>query len=173
MPTKWVYKYPVVYDWLDTVINLGLSNRARAKVVSSLTGKLLEVGIGSGKSFKYFRGEEFYGVDIQFSMLKCAKRCISNLCVASAHNLPFKAQSFNKVLFIYTLRVLNTPVIALDEAFRVGKEVIVLEFKPVSKLFELFGKKVFGSSNLSTEILRGFTHRSYLNQFDIYYRGQL
>lgn len=162
---KWIYRHPRIYNLVDTIINLGLSNKARAQLVSSLKGKVLEVGIGSGKSISYFNGEEFCGIDNSIFMLRKTKRRNNKLCVASAYNLPFKGHSFDKVVFIYTLRVLENQDKALEEAFRVGNEVIVLEFNTLPNIFEAFGKKVFGSYNLSSNLLKSFIHKRYINRF--------
>lgn len=168
----WLYRHPRLYDLVDTMINLGISNVARSKLIKSLKGKVLEVGVGSGKSIYYFRGSEFYGIDISIPMIKVAKSKLTQsarVCVASAYELPFKAHSFDIVVFIYILRVLEAQAKVLGEAFRVGERVIVLEFKPLPKLLELFSKTIFGGSNMTTSSLKGFRHNSYLNRFDIYY----
>ncbi|MDI6840398.1 MAG: methyltransferase domain-containing protein [bacterium] len=184
---KWLYRHPRLYNLLDSVLNFGLSDLARVEFVRSLKkvlpqGKVLEVGIGTGKSIPLFKGDEFFGVDNSISMLLLAKKYTNpvrdkslngtnKLCVASAYKLPFKNHVFDIVLFIYTLRTIEKPRLALDEALRVGSETIVLEFKPLPKVFEWLGKKLFGSHNINAAgIFHGLNidHSSYINQFDIY-----
>lgn len=168
---KWIYRHPVLYDLLDSIVNIGFSDRARTSLVNFYLKeqKVLEVGIGSGKSIKSLKGEEFFGVDNSIFMLRRVKRYTRKLCVASAYNLPFKPHSFDVVLFIYTLRTLRDQEKAIAEALKAGDKIIILEFKPLPKLFELLGKKVFGSSEINKNFLPDFSHKSYLNRFDIYY----
>ena len=175
---KWIYEHPEAYNFLDTLISFGLSDQARKYTVkhfinkNKIETKVLEVGIGTAKSFHYIDNAIMFGVDIRKKMLykttKKTKKHV-NLCLADACHLPFKDSSFDEVLFLFSF----TNPEAIKEALRVGKEIIVLGYRKLPKLFELFGRKVFNNPNLRLEDILSRTDvlyscKNYRNLFNIY-----
>jgi len=78
-----------------------------------------EIGVGTGR-FAEKLGVDV-GIDASLDMLKIAKKRKIKLVRGDAHNLPFKSQVFDCLLFIVTLCFLDNPTKALNEANRVLK----------------------------------------------------
>ena len=115
---KFIYKHPRIYDFLDSLITFGLNNKARKYVFKKLSGKILEVGVGTGKS-SFFTRRELFGTDISKPMLKLAeKKLKGKVKLADSRKLPFKKNSFDWAIFIFSLPSEN-PEKAIKEALRV------------------------------------------------------
>jgi demethylmenaquinone methyltransferase/2-methoxy-6-polyprenyl-1,4-benzoquinol methylase len=165
----WIYNYPRFYDFIDDLVSLGRSNKARKHALKDVKGKVLEVGVGTGKTSRFLKSK-LHGVDVSKKMLKIAKKRGVKVFHADSHKLPFKKNSFDWVLFFFSLPCKN-PKKAIKEALRVGKNVLILEYKPLNKKAEWFGKKVFNSPNWKLKkLLKGFkfSHKRFLNLYDIY-----
>lgn len=159
-----IYKHPIKYDLFDFIFSLGNSAKAREKLFENIKDqKVLEVGIGTGKSLKYLKnkGNEIYGIEPFQQMLDIAKKRAKslkinpeNMILGSAYSLPFPDNFFDKVFFVFTICVLDNPKQAIKEALRVGKKVLILEYqKPKHWKQEIWGKiekqgnKTYGSQN--------------------------
>ena len=97
----------------------------------------LEVGVGTGR-FASELGIS-YGVDLSDRMLKLAKSRGVEVIKADAKALPFKDESFDLVLFAFTLCFLDDPRSALKEARRVLKSdgrIVICGVPADSKLGE-------------------------------------
>jgi len=97
----------------------------------------LEIGVGTGR-FASGLGIG-YGVDLSNRMLKLAKSRGVEVIKADAKALPFKDESFDLVLFAFTLCFLDDPRSALKEAKRVlrrGGRIVVCGVPADSKLGE-------------------------------------
>lgn len=152
---QWIYHHPFIYEFLDLVGSVGLTRRARRKVLMGIKGKVLEIGIGSGLSSKWLQGSSLFGVDISLPMLKAARRRGAKVCLADAHNLPFKEGVFDFAVFLFSLRLMHDQRRALKEALRVSGRAVVLEFVPLQKALERFGERVYGSGTLDESIFGG------------------
>jgi len=94
---------------------------------------LLEVGCGTGHFTHFFakRGWTVTGIDIALPMIERARvQGVSPVfyVVADAAQLPFKNNSFEVVVLVATLEILENPVGALTEAFRVARRGLVIGF---------------------------------------------
>jgi len=145
----------MLYELLDLLDSFGLTWLARRRVLRVAKGKVLEVGIGTGLSAKWFEGASLFGVDLSKAMLAAAKRRGAKVCVADATNLPFKDGTFDTVLLLFSLRVIGDQRRAIVEALRVGGEAMVLEYAPLPRAFERFGLMVYGSKPLDEHIFEG------------------
>ena len=91
--------------------------------------KVLEIGIGTGTSFKYYPPETFVtGIDISPDMLEKAKKNIKNLSLSkknvlmmNGEQLKFEDDSFDKVVGMYVVSVTQNPDLLIKEMKRVCK----------------------------------------------------
>lgn len=102
----------------------------RQRVIPRATGRVLEIGIGSGLNLPHYRSEqveEIVGVDPDGSMLRLGQKrrdaCSIplNLISQSAETLPLDGQSIDTLVLTYTLCSIPNPLQALAEARRVLK----------------------------------------------------
>jgi ubiquinone/menaquinone biosynthesis C-methylase UbiE len=110
--------------------------------------KLLEIGVGGGNFIKLLSNKEVYGIDVSLAMSKRAKFYSTKVCQATAKQLPFKEKLFDVVVFSYTLGVIKEKEKSIEEAKRVGKKVMVLDFLPLPLIFEWIGKIVFQAERI-------------------------
>ena len=125
-----------VYDIMESPIELFLFGRWREEALSNLSGKVLDVGVGTGKNLKYYpAGCSVIGIDNSAGMLEKARekaRGMKNitLLLMDAEHLEFPANSFDYVVTTFVLCSIPDPVKALKEIRRVLKpsgELISLE----------------------------------------------
>lgn len=93
--------------------------------------KILDIGCGTGHLLQFFtaRGMEGTGIDVSFPMLRVAKNKLDpriGFCLAKAEALPFKARTFDCIVFMTTLEFVENPLEALKEAVRVSRDKILL-----------------------------------------------
>ena len=95
----------------------------------SPTDKVLEIGIGTGTSYKYYPVEtEVTGIDISPDMLKKARKNIrkhnllnKNVIMMNGEQLKFEDNSFDKVAGMYVVSVTQNPNLLIKEMKRVCK----------------------------------------------------
>ena len=118
------------------------------------TDKVLEIGIGTGTSYKYYPMEtEVTGIDISPDMLKKAKKNISkhnlqnkNVLMMNGEQLTFEDNSFDKVVGMYVVSVTQNPNLLIKEMKRVCKPngdiylVNHFSFETDSKLMKILEK---------------------------------
>ena len=93
------------------------------------TDKVLEIGIGTGTSYKYYPMEtEVTGIDISPDMLKKAKKNIrkhnlqnKDVIMMNGEQLKFEDNSFDKVAGMYVVSVTQNPNLLIKEMKRVCK----------------------------------------------------
>ncbi|RLG12186.1 SAM-dependent methyltransferase [Candidatus Pacearchaeota archaeon] len=105
----WYEKYPLIYESEILAIRPHLI----------LTGKSLEIGIGTGRFAKAL-GIKF-GIDPAFKMVKLAKERGINVIIGIAEKLPFLDNTFELILMITTLCFIKNPLKAIEECRRVLK----------------------------------------------------
>jgi ubiquinone/menaquinone biosynthesis C-methylase UbiE len=113
-------KFPDDYEnWFERNHSLYLSELELIKLLweEGPKGKSLEVGVGSGR-FALPLGVD-YGIDPSFQMLKISHRKGLKVCRAIAEELPFKNNTFKKVLMITTICFVNNPIMSIKEVERV------------------------------------------------------
>jgi ubiquinone/menaquinone biosynthesis C-methylase UbiE len=101
------------------------------------TGKVLEVGIGTGATMRFYRpGVELTGIDLSPGMLEVARRTAARLGISAelremdAEHLDFPDRSFDAVAFTLCLCTIPDPERAIREGLRVarpGAPLIFLE----------------------------------------------
>ncbi|MCB0009565.1 MAG: class I SAM-dependent methyltransferase [Anaerolineales bacterium] len=128
-----------MFDWYDRVvlprvINIACSGestvRQRQKVVPLATGRILEIGLGSGKNLAHYdpnRVEKFWGLDPSKELLAMAAPAVAavpfavELLHAGGEQIPLEDNSCDTVLSTYTLCSIPNLEQALKEIGRVLK----------------------------------------------------
>ena len=115
---------------LDLACGLRPFSRQRQKVVPLATGRVLEIGIGTGLNFRYYDKAglaQVIGLDPGVEMHPLARKRASaagigvQLVGLSAERIPFDDGAFDTVLTTYTLCTIPDPAAALREMRRVLK----------------------------------------------------
>ena len=136
--------YNYIFGWiLEPRIKYALSTADTKKK------RILEIGIGTGLSLKYYDECDIFGIDISYEMLKKAQkfngRCLKNLKLfqMDACKLGFKDSSFDLVLCAFVLSTIPDFENALKEIWRITKpngEIIVVNHfiskNPIIKYIE-------------------------------------
>lgn len=124
------------YDWAEGyMLNAIGLQRWRKTLLSGLEGHVLEVGAGTGLSFRaYPKGVQLTAIDLTPAMLKIAhKRAVkigANIACADTLNLPFADNTFDAVVDCLCLCTYQNPQQALAEMRRVLKphgQLVLLE----------------------------------------------
>jgi len=110
---EWIKSNPHIHE--SEVIAL-------QKVVPSGVG--LEVGVGTGRLASVFSIQ--YGLDPSRNMLKLAQQKNVLVVQGVGENLPFKKESFNFILIMYTIELADDALHFLKEAVRTLKKRGVL-----------------------------------------------
>lgn len=111
-----------------SVVTERLLARWRRKVGESVSGRLLDVGFGTGLSLPHYPASvEVVGVDASLGMLRFARhealdrgRAVQ-LVQVDAERLAFPDKSFDSVAFNLCLCTIQNPARALHEALRVAR----------------------------------------------------
>jgi ubiquinone/menaquinone biosynthesis C-methylase UbiE len=132
------------YELIDLPLELLFFRRWRKEALSGLSGKVLEVGVGTGKNLKYYSSRCLVtGIDYSELMLDKARekaRGMKNvtLLLMDAEDLEFPDNSFDYVATTFVLCSIPDPVRALKEMRRVLKpsgEMIAIEYLRSSNRF--------------------------------------
>lgn len=121
------------YDIMDRMIKPDL----RKKILSEAKGKVLEVGVGTGKNLEYYSPDcEVVGIDLSPGMLEKARVKAQRLQVnislqeMDAQELQFPDHSFDTVVATCVFCSVPDPIKGLKEIKRVckrGGKVLLLE----------------------------------------------
>jgi ubiquinone/menaquinone biosynthesis C-methylase UbiE len=101
----------------------------RQRVVSGATGRVVELGFGSGLNLPFYPSQvqEIVGIDVSPEMLALAQRGIGGfphkvtLIARSAENIPLDAASADTVVITWSLCCIPNPSAALKESRRILK----------------------------------------------------
>lgn len=121
------------YDIMDRMIK----SEIRKKILSQASGKVLEVGVGTGKNLEFYPPNcELTGIDLSPGMLEKAKEKAQKLQMAvsllemDAQNLQFPDDSFDTVIATCVFCSVPNPIKGLEEIKRVCKpegKILLLE----------------------------------------------
>lgn len=120
-----------VLPWLiDCACGLPAVERQRAKLVPLASGRVLEIGIGTGRNLRYYdsrKVESLLGLDPSLAWHRLARRRLAKLDVPvqplalSAESIPLDDASVDCIVCTYTLCTIPDPQAALAEFRRVLK----------------------------------------------------
>jgi ubiquinone/menaquinone biosynthesis C-methylase UbiE len=172
---KRIYGHPRFYDFVDSFLSGWRSAHARKKALADIdAGSFLEIGAGSGKSFRHVSSPLIIGLDTSASMLAYARKRVPGLIavVGDAHSLPFRDASVDVSVFSYCLRGLARPLAAVREALRVSRRVIIIDYaRPALMpgfvwrgLINRFGYAVFGSRDIDFEAMERLAGRCQVGE---------
>lgn len=115
------------YDRRTALRDFVFFRRFRRQLVASAHGRVLEIGIGTGRNLPYYpRDCEITGVDISPKMLEAAAQRAAQLGLTvellqmDAHELRFPSARFDTVVSSLSLCTMIDPVKALTEMSRVS-----------------------------------------------------
>ena len=127
--SNWYERHVLPY-LLDLACGIAPVRNQRNKVVPLATGRVLEIGIGTGLNLPHYdksHVEAITGLDPGVEMHPLAKKRAQQAGVSvdlvglSAERIPFDDGSFDTVLVTYSLCTIPDPVAALKEMRRVLK----------------------------------------------------
>ena len=117
------------YDFFESMIEKTLFSKWRNIALGGLKGRVLEVGIGTGKNLKYYSEDvELTGIDISPKMLaKAVKKkeklgIRADLKLMDAQQMEFDDDNFDFVVVTFVLCSVPDPIKALHEIERVLKK---------------------------------------------------
>lgn len=115
---------------IDVACGIEPVQRQRAKIVPRATGRVLEIGIGTGRNLPFYdksKLEELYGLDPAEQMHRLARKRMQisgidmHLLTLSAEEIPEPDASFDTLVMTFTLCSIPEPVMAVKEMKRVLK----------------------------------------------------
>ena len=115
---------------IDIACGIKPVQRQRAKIVPRAAGRVLEIGIGTGRNVPFYersRVEALYALDPAEQMHRLARKRIResgidvHLLTLSAEEIPEPDASFDTLVMTYTLCSIREPVKAVKEMRRVLK----------------------------------------------------
>lgn len=116
------------YDALNSIVEV-FSSRRRREVLSRVRGDILEVGVGTGCSFKdYPPSQHIVAVDISPEMLSRAEEKRKDysgrieLRKEDIQSLPFKDESFDTIFCSWVFCSVTDPVRGLNQLHRILKK---------------------------------------------------
>ncbi len=113
---------------IDLACGMKAVGQQRQKVVPSASGRVLEIGIGTGLNLSHYQPglvDELVGIDPELAMHRLAKKRLkqtsleARLVGLDAETIPLDDNSFDTIVCTYTLCSIPDPVAALLEMKRV------------------------------------------------------
>lgn len=105
-----------IYDFMEYPVEVMFFSGWRKELFSFVSGKVLEVGIGTGKNLLYYpQGIKLTGIDISSRMLRKAKiraaemRYSLDLMVMDVEDMSFSDQSFDYVVSTFVFCSVHVP----------------------------------------------------------------
>jgi ubiquinone/menaquinone biosynthesis C-methylase UbiE len=123
---KW---FASIYDRMMASAERSFMRRAREEIAGGATGRVLELGAGTGANFAYYndQAEEIFATEPDPYMLERARRRAEevgrsiDVRQAPAEELPFEDDSFDTVVSTLVMCTVREPLRALSEVRRVLK----------------------------------------------------
>jgi ubiquinone/menaquinone biosynthesis C-methylase UbiE len=127
----------VVYDILELPMEAMALKKWRREVMKELTGKVLEVGVGTGKNIPFYPNDvDITAIDFSEKMLSKAKEKAKKfdkkveLLLMDAQQMDFPDNTFDRVFTTCVFCSVPDPVKGLEELKRVckpGGKIIMIE----------------------------------------------
>jgi phosphatidylethanolamine/phosphatidyl-N-methylethanolamine N-methyltransferase len=169
-------KFSVFYPLVDFFLKP--QKRKLFEEINNLPfGKLLEIGVGNGGHFQFYKTHKIIGIDTSSKMLEIAKKrkyYKIELKLMNGEALLFKDQTFDYIILSHVIAVVDNPEMLLEESYRVlkpsGKIFILNHFTPKNWLrhldnsFLLFSKKLHFKSVFHIDSLKAIKKFKLLNE---------
>ncbi|WP_048058207.1 class I SAM-dependent methyltransferase [Pyrococcus yayanosii] len=142
-------RFSKFYDSFESLIEKRAFSKYRRKALSLAKGKVLEVGVGTGKNLPYYpKDVEVIGIDFSKGMLEKAEKRRKELglknvrlLLMDAQNLEFEDNSFDTVVSTFVFCTVPDPIKGLKEAYRVlkpgGRAIFLEHMKSESRLLNV------------------------------------
>lgn len=124
------------YDYLESLSEHIFKNW-RQKLLAKAEGKIIEIGVGTGKNFPYYpENADVTGIDIADKMLPFAEKRAAKLGLAvklmegDVQSLSFPDNSFDTAVATFVFCSVPDPVLGLKELKRIVKpdgQILLLE----------------------------------------------
>ncbi len=156
------------YDLFELPAEKLLFSRLRKKAFLEISGKILDIGVGTGKNLPYYPEEaEVTAIDFSSGMLEKAVKLKSRLGLSNVklikmdvQDLKFDNDSFDFVISSFVFCTVPDPVRGLVEAYRVlkpgGSAIFIEHMKSDSSLINI----ILSTMNLMTVPMMG----TYMNR---------
>lgn len=124
-----LYRDFILPHLIELSMRHAVATECRSRIVPGSTGRVLEVGVGSGLNLPFYGAQvdHVYGIDPSLKLLQMARRRIgdvhfgASLIRASAEDIPLAPGSVDTVVITWTLCSIADPLRALREMRRVMK----------------------------------------------------
>ncbi|ACS90760.1 Ubiquinone/menaquinone biosynthesis methyltransferase [Thermococcus sibiricus MM 739] len=167
-PAKRYDKFSKIYDIFESPMEMMAFSKYRKKALSLVKGKVLEIGVGTGKNLLYYPPDvEVVGIDFSSGMLEKAEEKRKELglknvklLLMDTQNMEFDDNTFDTVVSTFVFCTVPDPVKGLKEAYRVlkpgGRTIFLEHMKSQSKLLNvpLYLMEPFIKTLLGTSLLR-------------------
>jgi ubiquinone/menaquinone biosynthesis C-methylase UbiE len=142
-------RFSKIYDLFESPMEMRAFSKYRKKALSLARGKVLEVGVGTGKNFPYYpKDVEVIGIDFSKGMLEKAEKRKKELglenvklLLMDVQNLEFEDNTFDTVVSTFVFCTVPDPIKGLKEVYRVlkpgGKAIFLEHMKSESKLLNI------------------------------------
>ncbi|MBS3123353.1 class I SAM-dependent methyltransferase [Candidatus Woesearchaeota archaeon] len=141
------------YNFFEFPVEVLLFRKWRKELLKDVKGKVLELGVGTGKNLPYYNYKKVYltAVDISNGMLeKARKKAVSEkypveFKLLDSDKLPFKNNSFDYVVVTFVLCSVSNQLETLKEIKRVLKpkgKIVLLEHVLSKNKFIAFLEKM-------------------------------
>ena len=118
-----------IYDFMESPMEILSVSAWRSELLSNVRGKVLEVGLGTGKNLPYYpEGIELTGMDISLKMLERAKqradtlKIKAELVLMDIEKMPFPDRYFDYIVSTFVFCSVPDPIQGLREVKRVLKD---------------------------------------------------
>lgn len=144
------------FSWLYPLVDVFLKSQKRVlfhEINKLPDGKLLEIGVGNGAHFLFYKKHQVIGIDTSAAMLNVARKhgtARIQLLEMSGEALLFADEQFDYVVLSHVIAVVDHPEELLNEVLRVlkpqGQVFILNHFTPnnwlgyIDKAFQPFSK---------------------------------
>lgn len=161
-------KYSRIAKLFDKMEEKMPMNKIKEKGIDTLSGKILEVGIGSGATLKYYgKNSDVTGIDFSIGMLNIAKEKAKALDLKNIkllemdiENMSFANETFDSVFSSCVFCTVPNPKKGISEIYRVlkkgGKVVFIEHMKSKNPIINIALKflNIFTTWILGTSLLR-------------------
>lgn len=154
-------RYSFIYDCIECPCEFLSFRKYRKNILSPIEGKVLEVGVGTGKNLDFYNYDkvDYTGIDFSPKMLAKAKKkhiTKAKLIEMDAQKITFKENTFDYIITTFVLCSIPDPIKALQEMKRVLKKdgkILMLEHVRSANPFFAFLQDIH---NPLTKFLFGF-----------------